>query len=78
MNNVSLNVQMPHGIDALQGDATAPVTTTQAEKSALNENVEKEGNPQRTENQGGDLRQPDSTKPGDYRATRVGREEPLV
>jgi len=81
MDKVSFNVQMPHGVDALRGDATAPVITTQAEKSALNENVEKEGDPQRTEmqeNQGGDLRQPDSTEPGDYRVTRAGREEPLV
>ena len=72
MDNVGLNVQMPHGVDALRGDATAPVITTQAEKSALNENVEKEGDPQRTEmqeNQGGDLRQPDSTKPEKLRAT---------
>jgi hypothetical protein len=67
MDNVSLNVQMLHGVDALQGDATAPVITNQAEKSALNEDVEKELNPQKTEmqqNQGGDLRQP-PTEPGD-------------
>lgn len=72
MDNVSLNVQMPHRVDTLPGDATAPEITTQAEKSALADaSVEKESNPQKTEmqeNQGGDLRQPDPTKPGDYRA----------
>jgi hypothetical protein len=71
MNNDDLNGRMLHEVDALQGGATAPVITTQAEKSALNENVEKEGIPQKTEeqdNQGGDLRQSDFAEPGKHRA----------
>ena len=28
IDNVRLNVQMPNGVDALQGDAMAPVITT--------------------------------------------------
>ena len=76
------NIHIPLGVDALKGDAPSLVITTQAENSALADaSVEKESNPQRTEmqeNQGGDLRQTDSTEAGDYRATRAGREEPLV
>ncbi len=34
MNNVNLNIHSPHGVGALHSDATAPVVTTKAEKSA--------------------------------------------
>ncbi len=70
--DVNSDIHSQHGVDALQGDATAPAITTQAEKSAPNKNVEKEGNPQRTkmqENLGGDLRQSESAEPGKHQAT---------
>ena len=48
MTNVN-NIQFLQGVDALQGDTTAPVFTTQAEKSApANASIEKDGNTQRT------------------------------
>jgi hypothetical protein len=42
------DIHNPRGVDALHGNATARVVTTQAENSALNSRVEEEGNPQRT------------------------------
>jgi len=77
MNNI--NIEFPHGVDALRGNVTAPVVTTQAEDSAPTDaSVEKESNPQRTEmqeNQGGDLRQTDSAEPGRPGYHRAGKEE---
>ena len=35
MNNINVNTQFPHGVDALRGNVTAPAVTTMAEKSAL-------------------------------------------
>jgi hypothetical protein len=79
MNKINVNTLFPHGVDALRGNVTAPVVTTQAEDSAPTDaSVEKESNPQRTEmqeNQGGDLRQTDSAEPGRPGYHRAGKEE---
>lgn len=56
MKNSRLDMQFPHGADALQGDA--PLITHPAENSALNARMEKEGQTQRTEMMNGNIHVP--------------------
>jgi hypothetical protein len=67
MTNVNPEIDLSQGIGTLLSNAKAPVVTTKAGKSApADASVEKQSDPQKSEmqeNQGGDLRQRDSTEP---------------
>ena len=78
MKNSHLDMQFPHGADTLEGSTTVPLITHPAENSALNANVENEGNPQRSdmqENMGGGLRQSDTAEPGKTLGDRRAKSE---